>query len=335
MINKLIRWAKTLYSSQSWLRSWAKKISSSKAYLYLTKLKIKSQIKKDLKDSINLVIETSSICNARCVMCPHSTMKRKKSVMSREVFEKIISRVKEEGLPVNKVFFSGLGEPLADSDIIARIKAFKDIKTRIRLYTNASLLTPEISQQLVDLRVDEINISFNGATAEHYSKVMGLNFDRTKENIDNLLKIRKSVPKVFISSVLVEENQQDIKKHLENWLDKVDSVTVSLAHQWGGGMKIGFGFESSAKIYPCRSLWHTLMIDSEGNFVICCRDYESGVILGNIMENSFEQIRKSPILEKFRSCHLEFSKEKLPLMCQQCNFPYQDGIEWYLPRSVD
>ncbi|KKQ97517.1 MAG: Fe-S oxidoreductase-like protein [Parcubacteria group bacterium GW2011_GWC2_39_11] len=347
MTDKIIRSAKTLYSSQPRLRGWAKKISSSKAYFYLTRLRIKSQIKKDLENPVNfvnfvnLVIELSNFCNARCLMCPNSTMKRRKSVMAKGIFEKIVSRIKEEKLAVNKVFLSGLGEPLIDPQIIQRIKAFKEMGLPVKLYTNAHLLTSEISQQLVDLKIEEINISFNGATPDHYQKVMGLDFDKAKENIESLLKIKKEkqsdLPKVLISSILIGENEKDIKKHLENWSGKVDSVTVSVAHEWGGGVKIdsNSGFGSSERTYPCRSLWQTMMIDSSGNFVICCRDYESGFVLGNVLTHSFAQIQKSPVLERFRLLNLEFSKQKLPLMCQKCNFPYQDGIEWYLPRSVD
>ena len=341
MTDKIIRYAKTLYSSLPWLRNLAKRISGSEPYLQLAKLKIRNQIRKDLEDPVNLVIELSSFCNARCLMCPNSTMKRTKSMMTKEVFEKIVSRIKEEKLAVNKVFLSGLGEPLIDPQIILRIKTFKEMGLPIKLYTNAHLLTSEISRQLIDLKVEEINISFNGATPEHYQKVMGLDFSEAKENIENLLKIKKEkqsdLPKVFISSILIGENKKDIKKHLENWSAKVDSVTVSLAHEWGGGVKINSnsGFDSSGRTYPCRSLWHTMMIDSSGSFVICCRDFESNFVLGNILTHPFNQIKKSPLLEQFRSCHLEFAKEKLPLMCRQCNFPFQDGIEWFMPRSVD
>jgi len=340
MADKIIRWAKLIYSSFPLARSTMKRISASGFYYKITRARIKSQIAKE-KTSFNLVLETSNFCNARCVMCPNSTMKRKKSVMAGEVFEKIIAKIKEEKLPLNKVFFSGLGEPLADPDIISRIKAFKDMKTKVRLYTNASFLTPEISQQLADLRVDEINISFNGATPEHYQKVMGLDFNKTKENIENLLRIKKErksgFPKVLISSVLIGENEKDIKKHLENWSGKADSVTVSLAHEWGGGVQLNSKFQapSSKTVYPCRSLWHTIMIDSSGNFVVCCRDYESKFVLGNILTHSFSDIQKSPILENFRQAHLSFSEQKLPQVCRQCNFPFQDGIEWYLPRSID
>jgi radical SAM protein with 4Fe4S-binding SPASM domain len=278
-------------------------------------------------------------------------MKRQKKVMSDQVFEKIVERVKAEKLPINKVFFSGLGEPLFDHQVISRLKAFKDMGLRVRFYTNASLLSEEKSRQMVELGLDEMNISFNGTNPEQYRKVMGLDFVRTRENIERLLEIRKekhsSLPVIQVSLVLLKENEKDINSHRQNWQGRVDSVTVSLAHQWGGGVRIEntaswisgenwkLKIKNSDRVYPCRSLWHTFVLDAEGNFVLCCRDFESRFVLGNILTHSFEQIVQSPLLQEFRQKHLRFDEKNLPEICCFCNFPYQDGVEWYLPRSID
>ena len=261
--------------------------------------------------------------------------------MDQVVFDKIIERIQKERLPINKVFFSGMGEPLTDKQIINRIAKVKSLGLKIRLYTNASLLREEVAQQLVFLGVDEINISFNGTNSKEYKQIMGLSFEQAVANINNLLKVkrlhRSKKPVVQISSIVMGKNKQNIKRHIQNWQDKVESVTVSLAHQWGGGVKIRSGFEikNNKRVYPCRSLWHTFVIDSQGNFVLCCRDYESRYVLGNVMTDSFAQIQKNPILKKIRRLHLEYAWEKLPKMCQRCNFPYQDGVEWLMPRALD
>lgn len=341
MLNRIIRQAKLIYSSSPQAQALVKKITCSTPYFRVTRAKIKSQIKKDKKGPFNLVIETSNFCNARCLMCPYPIMKREKKIMDREIFEKIISRTKKEPLPPNKVFFSGMGEPLIDPQIVERIGAFKKLGCFVKIYTNASLLTPKISQQLVDLDLDEMNISFNGVTPEQYQKVMGLNFAKTVKNINELLKIKKransQLPIVRISSIITKENERDIQKHIQNWLGKVDSVTVSLPHEWGGAVKVDAQrqFQKTQRTYPCRSLWHTFNIDSSGNFVICCRDFESQYILGNVHSYSFADIQKSPALKDFQQAHLKFSQNQLPKICQNCNFPYQDGVEWYLPRSID
>lgn len=334
MLDNIIRQGKLFYSSSPKIQRLAKKLAASSFYGRIVRKKIKRQSLKDAAGPFNLIMETSNFCNAACLMCPHQTMKRPPKIMAPEIFARIIARIKKEKLPLNKVFFSGLGEPLTDPRLLARIKELKKIGVAIRLYTNASLLTPEIFRRLVDLGLEEINISFNGATPQQYRKIMKLNFAKTKKNINALIKIknqkRSPRPLIQISLVVIKENEPDIKKHLRNWSGKVDSVTVSRAHAWGGKVKI-----SSKLTYPCRSLWHTFNIDSRGNFIICCRDFESRSILGNIQTHSFAEILKSPIIKRFRCRHFKYLLSELPVMCQYCNFPYQDGIEWFLPRSID
>ena len=305
------------------------------------KKKIAWQKERDKKGPFNLIIETSNFCNARCVMCPYRIMKRPKKIMDKATFNKILTRLKKEKLPINKIFFSGMGEPLIDNQLMERIAAIKKLNLAVRLYTNASLLTAKIARRLVELKVDELNISFNGATPKEYHQVMGLDFNQTVANINTLLKIKKTShspkPVIQISSIIVDYSPQNIMKHVQNWQSKVSAVTVSLAHQWGGGVGINSGFQTAKtkKVYPCRSLWHTFVIDSRGNFVLCCRDYESKHVLGNIKTHSFADIQKSKILNRFRRLHLQYSPEKLPPMCRKCNFPYQEGVEWLMPRSLD
>ena len=341
MFNHIIRGAKLVYSASDKFQKLVKKISNSSPYCSIARAKIKRQLLKDLSGPFNLIIETSNFCNARCLMCPYQKMKRSKKIMDGKTFDAIIARIKKEKLPLNKVLFSGMGEPFTDPELITRIAEIKKLGLAVRLYTNASLMTADISRQLVGLKLDEINISFNGTNSVRYQKIMGLDFTKTIKNIEELVRLKKKglfqKPFIQISLIVMKDNEADIKKHFMNWRGKADAVTVSRAHEWGGGIKINSKFQipNSKFIYPCRSLWHTFVIDSNGDFVVCCRDYESKYVLGNVMRNSFAEIQKNPILNRFRQLHLKYSVEKLPGICRKCNFPYQDGVEWFLPRSID
>lgn len=341
MLDLIIRKIKLFYSSSSGFGFLFDKIANSDLYCRLVKSRINSQKDKDKKGPFNLVIETSSICNAACLMCPYQSMVRSKKIMDDQVFDKITERLRKENIPINKVFLSGMGEPLADGKIIERIKALKKMGYLVKLYTNASLLPKAVSEKLVRIGLNEVNISFNAANKKQYLKVMGLNFNQVVKNIEDLAGAKKrlesDLPKIRISLIAIKDNEKDIDKFVGKWSGLVDSVTVSKPHEWGGKVKIvsAHKFKKLERTYPCRSLWHTVVIDSSGNFVVCCRDYESKFKLGNIKTDSFGDIFKSPTLKHFRKLHLEFKKEKLPQICQGCNFPYQNGVEWFVPRSLD
>jgi len=340
-MEKIIKKVKTAYSSSKWIQAIVDKVASFKVYRYILKKFINDQSKKDLSGPINLIIETTSICNAKCVMCPHVNMKRIKKPMSEEVFASIISRLKKENPLINKVFMSGFGEPLTDPKFLDRAKQIKLLGHLVKFYTNASLLTSKISKQIIDLKIDEINISFNGTSPKEYKKIMGLDYRRTISNINNLIKEKidkdSKYPKIQISSIVVKENEKAVGRHLRYWSSKVDSVTISKSHQWGRESPVDnkVCLSRSAQTYPCRSLWHTIVIDCQGNYVLCCRDYESRYVLGNIKNQSFSDIRNSPLLKKFKNKHLEYNKDNLPDICKWCNFPYQGGAEWFVSRNFD
>lgn len=329
------------FSSSSFGGFIFKKITGLPVYRELVSKRIFRQIVSDKQGLFNLIIENANLCNASCLMCPYRIMKRAKKIMDSEIFEKIIERVKQEKLAINKIFLSGMGEPLTDPQFVGRVEKLKKLGFPLRVYTNASLLTKKISEKLILLGPEEVNISFNGADAKEYHRIMGLNFDRTMKNIDYLIKIRKKsgrrLPWLQVSLIVLDENSRGLRKYLADWRKKVDSVTVSIPHQWGGGIKeiSNLKGQRSNIVYPCRALWHTFMIDSSGNFVICCRDYESKFILGNVRTHSFEQIRKSKILKSFQDASLKYRQDCLPEICKQCNFPYQGGVDWFLPRSLD
>lgn len=83
-------------------------------------------------------VETISICNARCIMCGYSVMRRPKGIMSNKLFDTVISQLLENR--VKKVTLQFYGEPLLDKNIFSRIEALKKSKILVSINTNASLL---------------------------------------------------------------------------------------------------------------------------------------------------------------------------------------------------
>ena len=342
MNQRLVFKLKTIYSANSFFRKIANSVTNTSVCLFIFRKIIEFRSQKDLNQGpINLIIENSSFCNAGCAFCPYKAMQRQKKIMNQATFNQVIKRIKQFNLPINKVFLSGMGEPLLDNNIVKRIKKLKSLGLNLKIYTNASVLTKKIAQKLIDFKVNELNISFNGFDKVSYEKIMRLDFNQTIKNINQLIKLKKQagtdLPKIRVSMILEKENELGVKGYLQNWQNKVSSVTVSLAHEWGGGIspKTRNQFYKTQRVFPCRSLWHTIMIDSSGNFVICCRDYESKFVLGNVFNCSIAKIRGSKVIKLFKKQHFLFKNNELPKMCQQCNFPYQNGIDWLMPRSLD
>lgn len=297
-------------------------------YNYLYKLKIASQINPSLSQ-VTIIIETTNLCNASCVMCSYPMMKRKKGVMNEKLFRKIVIEAKE--LRIRRFTLSGIGEPLIDLNFINRIVYIKSqIKnSKVSFFTNASLLNKEKANQLVKSGIDEIIISFNGYK-NSYEKVMGLNFNRAVNNIKYFLKIRPKNLHVHLSCMYVNENARDIKKINELWGKYVDLIAIKMPENWAGGKKVQtpFSLPYPSKKWPCKGLFDSFNINWDGEVVICCRDFNAQLVLGDINEQSIQEIWSGKKFQEIRLKHLEGKINEIPI-CRHCDTPILNAISWW------
>jgi MoaA/NifB/PqqE/SkfB family radical SAM enzyme len=162
--------------------------------------------------------------------------------MSDETFNRILSGL--EGLPHKpELFFGGYGEPLSHPKILEFIERSKKISCHVSLITNGILLTQVVSRQLVDLHLDMLWVSLDGASPECYSDVrLGDALPVVLENLNFLraLKYQKygasnwsGFPKLGIAFVAMQRNIHDLGKviRLGTRMGAVEfSVSNVLAH---------------------------------------------------------------------------------------------------------
>src|SRR3954453_3578089 len=68
-------------------------------------------------------IESTNLCNAKCVFCPRDDMHRKQGVMSVELFKKIVDECAE--LNITHVRVHNYGEPFMDRNLVEKVRYAK------------------------------------------------------------------------------------------------------------------------------------------------------------------------------------------------------------------
>ena len=94
-------------------------------------------------------IEPTMRCNLQCVMCPWHDMRSSQADMTWETYLKIAQSFKA----VKEVDLSGGGEPLMHPRLLEMAAMAKESGCKAGFSTNATLLTPEISEELIRLSV--------------------------------------------------------------------------------------------------------------------------------------------------------------------------------------
>ncbi len=112
-------------------------------------------------------IELTNICNLKCIFCGQQVMKRPRGFMSKKVFEKIIGECKQFRSPVR---FIRWGEPFLHPKIIEFARLAKCEELPVHITTNGLVITEGQMKEMVNIGVDSLIFSFQGATKKESTR---------------------------------------------------------------------------------------------------------------------------------------------------------------------
>lgn len=132
---------------------------------------------------VKLYIEPTNQCNLNCRTCIRNVWDEPMGKMSEAVFARIIEGLRSFS-PPPKVFFGGFGEPLFHPGIVDMVARAKQLNASVELITNATLLTSDLSKELITAGLDVLWVSIDGATPESYADIrLGAELPRVLENV--------------------------------------------------------------------------------------------------------------------------------------------------------
>ena len=132
---------------------------------------------------MKLYIEPTNQCNLDCRTCMRNVWEEPLGMMSDAVFDRVIEGLKAFSPPPT-VFFGGFGEPLFHPRIVEMVRRAKALGSSVEMITNATLLTPALSKELIDAGLDMLWVSLDGASPDSYADIrLGAEFPQVVKNI--------------------------------------------------------------------------------------------------------------------------------------------------------
>lgn len=266
-----------------------------------------------------VIIEPTNFCNLHCKMCMNSTMKRGKGYMDDDLFRKIIDELAIEA-PNVSLWLNGMGEPLLDKKLGRRIRyAIDKGLTNISVNSNATLLTREIADDLVDSGLHQLVCGVDAFEKETYEGIrIGGNRDKVYDNINYLLDKVKNTPdchlKVEVQQIEMEKNQKEQEVFTEYWRGRGAYLKIIPYQTW-----LGWGdeqWEISGDRIACSKI-NMFQIFWNGTVPLCGCDYDARSKIGNIREDSIKDIW-NVMKENLGIYHIEHRFDELPVWCQKC-----------------
>lgn len=278
-------------------------------------------------------LELSSSCNMVCPMCYTTTPAFKKQVphmsMDFDVFKRIVDQLADRN--VFSIRLSWRGEPTLNRHFLdciryAKERGIKEVST----LSNGLRLTPEMFEELVDLQLDWLTISFDG-TGDRYEEIRKpAKFEPMVERIQRFSEIKKEKgsgkPVVRIQGVW-PAIADDPERYFETFEPIVDEVSVnSLLDYLHLDEEIEY-----IENFTCPVPFQRLVIGSDGRAFMCINDELGREVIGDAKVDTIEEIWNGAPMEKIRNIHREHRGTKDLVPCRAC---YQPRKTVKTPRAV-
>lgn len=317
---------------------------------------LKSTDRQDLKQVLPLakpftvLIEPSSLCNFHCVQCFQSikgpsyfTENRMHMPMAR--FERVIEQLRDwPGAKLKVLKLSLYGEPLLNPDLGAMLRKAReaDVAERIETTTNASLLTRDVAEALVDGGLDYARVSIYSADSIRHRRItrspVEIGVIHKNLRVVQEVKRARGSARPFVSCKMLDAYSEENEHFFEMYRDVADEVFLDKPHSWikvagadfidsyyedeAGRAKRDLELHSSARV-ACPMAFTTMAVRSNGAVSPCCVDFVGGTNLGNVDDCELQALWTSDVWYGFQKMQLEDRKRENP-SCARCDIYLSD-----------
>lgn len=288
-----------------------------------------------LRTPITIGVEASSRCNLQCSYCVHGEKEKTFTprLMDFDNFKKAIDSLKEFPDKVKTVTFALDGEPLTNPQLPEMVKYVRDsgVAERIVIFTNAVLLSPEMSTKLVEAGLDVLRISIQGLSDERYMELCGskVKFEKIVSNIKYFYE-HKGKCKVFVKIVDQSFNEENTEeKFYQVFGDICDQISVETIvpmrlevdyEQVENSKHMNLICQEVEKSDVCAQPFYAMYIRADNNVTPCCIANSSVRAIGNIETQGLLEIWNSKKLKDLQCVHLLGKRYEIN-KCKECNYP--------------
>jgi radical SAM protein with 4Fe4S-binding SPASM domain len=286
-------------------------------------------------------IETTNVCNMRCVMCPRTElMSRKQGYMSVQDFENLINQLSpaseekwkewteysereflSKALAYEEDFFyfmicartlvmHGFGEPILDKSLGPKIAIAtqKGIPTYFSM--NPVNIRLDKMKEFAEAGLDYLKFSLEGLDNETqmmYRKVTDTDFNETLKKIFDTIELFEKgnyKTKIILTRLSFKNDPVGDKEYLDFW--KQYPVMAYIKNQHNRWLYEEEKADENTAEYMqryCEFPWASLSLLYDGTVVPCPLDYEGELTMGNVKDNTLEEIWNSKKYDDFRKMH--------------------------------
>jgi len=282
-----------------------------------------------------LIIDIHSYCNASCVICPYTALKKQNpmGIMEEGLFEKIVrdfgDLTRKHGFRGN-VLFCNMSEIFVYPEMAAqRLQYVIQSGLGAGIQTNAALMTPEAVSLLSSAGFDgTFTISLHGISPDVYKRVMGLDISTTLKNIDYLVQ-HYPKEKIVIQSIPWNWPEGEAKRIRSHFRSRGVRVRMPLANN-RAGLLPNVAVHRKEKLAGCnagRPLGE-MVVCFDGDVILCCNDMGREEVVGNLRNNTIQEVWNGEKMQE-KIGQIYYGKQSPDdFICRKCEFGITSNAPW-------
>ena len=299
----------------------------------------------------SIQIECTTRCNLKCTMCEISYWTEAGGDLEIEKLRAMLDHLPR----LRRVDLTGIGEALMNRGFFKALKLLKSRGLYVTLNDNFTMMTEEAARRVVELGVDQIFLSLDGATKQTYEQIrVGANFEKVVGNARRLVEIKKQLgkkrPEVKVNTVVSASNYREIPEIIDLSHDlgigMVQFVNVMIFENTAGldtsaiqgelqakfhealtrarrrGILVKIELFDKRAVETCNFPWKRNFVSYDGYVHPCCYTTQTGDraaqnrrSFGNLVTSPFERIWNSTSYSSFRD---KMKAGTLPQACEHC-----------------
>ena len=299
----------------------------------------------------SIQIECTTHCNLKCTMCEISYWTEPGGDLEIEKLRTMLDHLPR----LRRVDLTGIGEALMNRGFFKALKLLKSRGLYVTLNDNFTMMTEEAARRILELGVDQIFLSLDGATKQTYEKIrVGANFEKVIGNARRLVEIKRQMgkkrPEVKVNAVVSADNYRELPQIVdlthELGIGMVQFVNVMVFENTAAldtsalqgevqakfqealtrarrcGVLVKIELFDKRPVKSCDFPWKRNFVSYDGYVHPCCYTTQTGDrasqnqrSFGNLINSSFEEIWKSTAYSSFRN---KMKAGIMPRACEHC-----------------
>ncbi|MFC1513972.1 radical SAM/SPASM domain-containing protein [candidate division KSB1 bacterium] len=269
-------------------------------------------------------IETTILCNSKCSFCPQDELKRGPNYMSDDIWRKIIDETRGRDV-IYRPFL--VNEPFVDKrlgEIINYIRL--DDTASVELNSNGRFVNRALVTEALKEGIDWIRFSIDGFSPETYKESgRGTNYNKVIDDIHFFINERnrlKSDCLIEIRMINMDFNRHEQADFTEYWSKYLDKVSVTELYSWP------WTGQTESFNAPCPKINDEMFFVVDGRAILCCWDTWEKAVIGDVRENTVEEIWLGETNQKYRSLLNNGERSRIEL-CSRCDaYKNYDFTNW-------